>query len=134
MLLGGANAGQQWVYWQEEISQDHTCRSLPQISSCAMRICCREIHASPYYKTKYGRIPKRRGKKRAIIAIVRMILTAVYQMLSTSEIWNPCDLYKTDMPLEMQDRQKAKTIKQALKLLTSEEITVLQPAPIAVTA
>lgn len=89
---------------------------------------------SPYYKTKYERISKRRGKKRAIIAIARMILTAVYQMLSTGEIWNPCDLYKTDMPLEMQDRQKAKAIKQALKLLASEGMTVLQPEPVASTA
>ena len=32
---------------------------------------------------------KRCGKKRAIIAIVRMILTAIYQMLSTGEQWNP---------------------------------------------
>lgn len=44
---------------------------------------------SPYYKTKYERISKRRGKKRAIIAIARMIPTAVYQMLSTSKVWNP---------------------------------------------
>ena len=35
----------------------------------------------PYYKAKYERIMKRRGKKRAIIAIARMILTAAYQML-----------------------------------------------------
>lgn len=90
--------------------------------------------ASPYYKTKYERISKRRGKKRAIIAIARMILTAVYHMLSTGEIWNPCDLYKTDMPLEMQDRQKAKAIKQALKLLASEGMSVLQPEPVASTA
>lgn len=33
--------------------------------------------ASPYYALKYERIAKRRGKKRAIIAIARMILTAV---------------------------------------------------------
>ena len=32
---------------------------------------------------------KRCGKKRAIIAIVRMILTAIYQILSTGEQWNP---------------------------------------------
>lgn len=57
-----------------------------------------------------------------------MILTAVYQMLSTGEIWNPCDLYRTDMPLEMQDRQKA------LKLLASEGMTVLQTEPVASTA
>lgn len=53
---------------------------------------------SPYYKQKYERIMKHRGKKRAIIAIARMILTAIYQMLSTGEVWNPTDLYKIDMP------------------------------------
>lgn len=36
---------------------------------------------TPYYRNKYERIAKRRGKKRAIIAIARMILTAVYHML-----------------------------------------------------
>lgn len=41
---------------------------------------------SPYYGLKYERISKRRGKKRAIIAIARMILTAVYSMLSTGEV------------------------------------------------
>ena len=40
---------------------------------------------SPYYKKKYESLVKRRGKKRAIIAIARMILTAIYQMLSTGE-------------------------------------------------
>lgn len=33
------------------------------------------------------------GKKRAIIAIARMILTAIYQILCTDEVWNPTDLY-----------------------------------------
>jgi hypothetical protein len=77
---------------------------------------------TPYYKSKYERISKRRGKKRAIIAIARMILTAIYQMLSTGEAWNPCDLYKIDMPQEMQDKQKTKAVKQALKLLISEGV------------
>mgnify|MGYP002243660126 CR=1 FL=1 len=53
---------------------------------------------SPYYKQKYERIMKRRGKKRAIIAIARMILTAIYQMLSTGEAWNPTDLLKLICP------------------------------------
>lgn len=78
--------------------------------------------ADPYYRSKYERILKRRGKKRAIIAIARMILTAVYHMLSTGEIWNPCDLYKIDMPQQMQEKQKAKAIRQAMKLLVSEGI------------
>lgn len=77
---------------------------------------------SPYYKAKYERIMKRRGKKRAIIAIARMILTAVYHMLSTGEVWNPTDLYKIDMPEPLKEKQKEKAIKQAKKLLISEGI------------
>lgn len=80
---------------------------------------------SPYYKLKYERLVKRRGKKRAIIAIARMILTAIYHMLSTGETWNPCDLYKIDMPQTMQDKQKAKAIQQAMKLLITEGL--MQP-------
>ena len=75
---------------------------------------------SPYYKTKYESLVKRRGKKRAVIAIARMILTAIYRMLSTGEVWNPSDLYKIDMPAPLVERQKAKAIKQAKKLLQKE--------------
>ena len=77
---------------------------------------------TPYYKSKYERLAKRRGKKKAIIAIARMILTAIYHMLTNGETWNPCDLYKIDMPQEMQNKQKSKAIKQALKLLLSEGV------------
>lgn len=70
------------------------------------------------------------GKKRAIIAIARMILTAIYQMLSTGEQWNPSDLYKINMPLALVDKQKAKAIKQAKKLLQQEGILPLDE-PIA---
>ena len=34
---------------------------------------------SPYYKKKYESIVKRRGKKRTVIAIARMILTSIYR-------------------------------------------------------
>ena len=81
-----------------------------------------ESDKSPYYKAKYERIMKRRGKKRAIIAISRMILTAAYQMLSTGEVWNPIDLYKIDMPAPLKEKQKEKAIKQAKKLLIAEGI------------
>jgi transposase len=75
---------------------------------------------SPYYKKKYETLAKRRGKKRAIIAIARMILTAIFQMLSTGELWNPSDLYKIDMPTPLLEKQKVKAIKQAKKLLQKE--------------
>lgn len=72
---------------------------------------------SPYYKNKYEKLVKRRGKKRAIIAIARMILTAIYNMLSTGEVWNPCDLSKIDMPDELKAKQEEKAVKQAVKFL-----------------
>ena len=78
--------------------------------------------SSPYYQNKYERLCKRRGKKRAIIAIARMILTAIYHMFLTGEVWNPSDLYKIDLPQELLEKQKDKAIKQALKLLLSNGV------------
>jgi len=86
--------------------------ALVQVAHAAVK-----SNKSPYYKIKYERICKRRGKKRAIIAIARMILTAIYNMFTTGEEFNPCDLYKIDMPQEMKDNQKQKAIKQAVKFL-----------------
>ncbi len=74
----------------------------------------------PYYRNKYERISKRRGKKRAIIAIARMILTAVYNMLKTGEVWNPSDLCKIDMPQVLSEQQKLKAVKNAFKLLIAQ--------------
>lgn len=74
---------------------------------------------SNYYKIKYERIAKRRGKKRAIIAIARMILTAVFMMLSTGEVFNPCDLHRFDMPEILRRRQLVASAKDAAKLLVS---------------
>jgi len=98
--------------------------ALVQVAHAAVK-----SNKSPYYKFKYESIMKRRGKKRAIIAIARMILTAAYQMLSTGEVWNPTDLYKIDMPELLKEKQKEKAIKQAMKLLIAEGI--LKESPIA---
>lgn len=77
-----------------------------------------------YYRLKYEQISKRRGKKRAIIAIARMILTAVFQMLSTGEAWNPSDLFKVDMPQPLKEKQLEKAVKQAMKFLEKQGIFV----------
>lgn len=92
----------------------------PALVQCAHAAVKSDI--SPYYKKKYEALVKRRGKKRAIIAIARMILTAIYHMLSTGELWNPSDLYKIDMPETLLEKQKAKAIKQAKKLLQREGV------------
>ncbi len=77
---------------------------------------------NPYYAIKYEKLSKRRGKKRAIIAIARMILTAIYHMLSTGEVWNPCDLQKVDMPPELREKELQKSIRRAAKLLVAQGV------------
>lgn len=79
---------------------------------------------SSYYHEKFEQISKRRGKKRAIIAIARMILTAIFAMMSTGEVWNPCDLYKVDMPETLKEKQKAKAIKQAVRFLEGQGLAI----------
>lgn len=74
---------------------------------------------NPYFRIKYEKIMKRRGKKRAIIAIARMILTSIYAMVSTGEVFNPSDLLKYDMPEELQKKRTLAEAKDAVKLLVS---------------
>ena len=69
-------------------------------------------------------ISKRRGKKRAYIAIARKILVAIYHMLSTGELFNPSDASK----VETTDKDKIKFTKnnfmQSTKQLISLGLTV----------
>jgi transposase len=53
----------------------------------------------PYFAMKYYRFIHRKEKKKAIVAIARMMLTCIYQMLSTGEVFNPVDL-KTIQPVK----------------------------------
>ena len=79
---------------------------------------------SAYYRIKYERITKRRGKKRAIIAVARRMLTAIFHMLSTGEGFNPSDLLQIDMPQQLRDKQRDKAFIQAIKFLVSQGIVL----------
>ena len=54
-----------------------------------------------------------------------MILTAVFVMLSNLEEWNPVDLYRVDMPEHLKEKQLAKAVKQAVRFLETQGLTVL---------
>ena len=77
-----------------------------------------------YYAKKFNLISKRRGKKRAYIAIARKILVAIYHMLSTGEFFNPTDASK----VETTDKDKIKFTKnnfmQSTKQLISLGLTI----------
>jgi len=98
--------------------------ALVQVVHAAVR-----SNVNPCYRNKYERISKRRGKKRAIIAIARIILTAVFHMFSTGEVWNPVDLFKVDMPPALMEKQKQKAIHCAIKLLSSQGMMVIKAPP-----
>ena len=85
----------------------------------AAHAAVKSTEKQPYFRIKYEHIMKRRGKKRAIIAIARMILTAIYAMISTGEVFNPSDLLKYDMPEDLKKKQTLSSAKEAVKLLES---------------
>ena len=78
----------------------------------------------PEIRNRYLSLKKRRGHKKAIIAIARMILTAIYSMFSTGEVWNPVDLYKVDMPEHLKEKQLQKAINQAIRFLEAQGLNV----------
>ena len=91
---------------------------LVEVAHCAVK-----DKTNSYYADKFNKISKRRGKKRAYIAIARKILVAIYHMLSTGEVWNPKDLAS----VETSDKDRIKYTKnnfnQSLKQLLSFGLT-----------
>lgn len=82
---------------------------------------------NPYFRVKYDCIKKRRGHKRAIIAIARMILTCLYHMFLKKEAFQPSDIHYEELPEQLLEKRKAHYIKQAIKLLEKEGMTVVPP-------
>lgn len=52
----------------------------PMMVQCALAAI--KSKKQPYFAIKYGRIKKRRGHKKAIIAIARMMMICIYHMVS----------------------------------------------------
>ena len=68
----------------------------PLLVQCAL--CAIRAKQFPEVRRRYLSLKKRRGHKKAIIAIARMLLTAIYNMLKKNEPYNP-ELYcKADRP------------------------------------
>ena len=93
--------------------------ALVEVAHCAVK-----DKKNPYFANKFNMISKRRGKKRAYIAIARKILVAIYHMLSTGELFNPTDSSK----VETSDKDKIKFTKnnfmQSTKQLLSLGLTI----------
>ena len=74
----------------------------------------------PEIKNRYLSIKKRRGHKRAIIAIARMILTAIYQMLKKNEPYN-AELYKKS---DVIPANRDVSVEQAIFILQRQGYTI----------
>jgi transposase len=62
----------------------------PLLVQCALSAV--KSSKQPYFAIKYQKLKKRRGHKKAIIAIARMMLTCIYHLVLTGEVFNPSDL------------------------------------------
>lgn len=67
------------------------CFIKPLLVQCANSVVKSEKH--PEIRNRYLRLRRRRGHKKAIIAIARMLLTALYNMLKNNEPYN-AELYR----------------------------------------
>ena len=91
---------------------------LVEVAHCAVK-----DKTKTYYANKFNKISKRRGKKRAYIAIARKILVAIYHMLSTGEVWNPKDLVSNETTDKDRIKYTKNNFKQSLKQLMSLGLT-----------
>jgi len=84
------------------------CYIKPLLVQCANSVVMSEKH--PEIRNRYLRLRKRRGHKKAIIAIARMLLTALYNMLKNKQPYN-AELYKKSDVLPV---ERVITVEQAI--------------------
>jgi transposase len=84
------------------------CYIKPLLVQCANSVVMSEKH--PEICNRYLRLRKRRGHKKAIIAIARMLLTALYNMLKNKQPYN-AELYKKSDVLPV---ERVITVEQAI--------------------
>ena len=84
------------------------CYIKPLLVQCANAVVTSKKH--PEIRNRYLRLKKRRGHKKAIIAIARMLLTALYHMLKNEETYN-AELYRKS---DILPTEREITIEQAV--------------------
>ena len=93
----------------------------PLLVQIVLAICKSNKH--PELKDKYQALKKRRGHKKAVIAIARKLLTAIWHMLSKNESYNAELYHKADKP----PVNRVLTPEQAFALLRSKGYHIIEP-------
>lgn len=96
----------------------------PLLVQCAL--CAVRAKNFPEVRNRYLALKKRRGHKKAIIAIARMLLTAIYNMLKKSEPYNPLLYRKADRP----PAHREVSVAQAIYILQRQGFLVTPPASV----
>lgn len=98
------------------------CYIKPLLVQCATAVVKSEKH--PEIRNRYLRLKLRRGHKRAIIAIARMLLTAIYHVLKNKEPYNP-ELYKK---ADARPISREITVEQAIVWAQAQGYRIKAPA------
>ena len=94
----------------------------PLLVQCAL--CAIRAKRFPEVRSRYLALKKRRGHKKAIIAIARMLLTAIYNILKWNEVYNS-ELYrKADRP----PAHREVSVEEAVFILQRQGYLVTAPA------
>ena len=94
----------------------------PLLVQCAL--CAIRTKKFPEVRNRYLALKKRRGHKKAIIAIARMLLTAIYNILKWNEVYNS-ELYrKADRPPALREV----SVEEAVFILQRQGYLVTAPA------
>ena len=84
------------------------------------------INKHPEIVNRYNALRKRRGHKKAVIAIARILLTAIYNILKKREPYNP-ELYRnSDTPPE----HRNVTIEEAVFILQRQGYIISSPTSV----
>ena len=96
----------------------------PLLVQCALAVIKSEKH--PEIRNRYLALKKRRGHKKAIIAIARMMLTAIYNILKKDEAYN-AELYRmADKP----PKHREVSVEQAIFILQRQGFVISQPVAV----
>jgi len=97
----------------------------PLLIQCALAASNPRTTKYPEIRTKYQQLKKRRGTKKARVAIARRLLTAIFQMLLKDEPYMP---FIAPAP-ESAPEKRVLTSKQALALLRSNGFVITDDLP-----
>ena len=89
-------------------------------------------HNHPEITERYRRIKARRGHKKAIIAVCKMLLTAIWNILSTGEVYS-ADGYFVHTPMPS-DNSIVLTVNKALAMLRARGFIIQDDPPDPLTA